>query len=106
MELSPEVKAQLIADIEKGDEAALRGMMETLRICLGDSDPNAIYVSLSFEQMKYLEKWQQTFNGILDEAGTLRMILDVLKSKIPDPVATTRDAMAKQLATQMGKGAR
>jgi len=74
MELTEEVKAQLIADINKGDEAALRGMMETLKICLG-SNPNIIPVELTLSQLDYMEKWGELLKGT--EPDTLiRMMVD------------------------------
>lgn len=81
MELTSEIKAQLTADIEKGDEAALRGMMETLKICLG-SDPNIISVELTISQLEYLEKWSNLLNGT--EPDTLiRMMIDTMMRKNP-----------------------
>jgi len=81
MELSDEVKAQLIADIEKGDETALRGMMETLKICLG-SNPNIIPVELTISQLEYLEKWGKLLSGT--EPDTLiRMMIDTMMRMNP-----------------------
>lgn len=74
MSLSQEVKEQLISDITRGDESALRGMMETLKICMGEN-PNVIPVEFTLTQIAYLEKWSQTLNGT--EISTLiRMMVD------------------------------
>ena len=74
MSLSQEVKEQLISDINRGDESALRGMMETLKICMGEN-PNVIPVEFTLSQIAYLEKWSQTLNGT--EISTLiRMMVD------------------------------
>ena len=74
MTLSEEVKEQLISDINRGDESALRGMMETLKICMGEN-PNVIPVEFTLSQIAYLEKWSQTLNGT--EISTLiRMMVD------------------------------
>ncbi len=103
MELSPEIKAQLIADIEKGDEAALRGMMETLKICLGDSsDPNEISVSFTYPELNYLEKWAATM-PMMDVAGIIRLLVDMMMKAKPDPTNAVRDAAAKQIAKGMWK---
>ena len=81
MTLSPEIKAQLIADIEKGDEAALRGMMETLKICLG-VNPNIVQVELTLSQLEYLEKWGKLLSGT--EPDTLiRMMIDTMMRMNP-----------------------
>lgn len=81
MELTREIKAQLIADIERGDEAALRGMMETLKICLGDN-PNIIPVELTLSQLAYLEKWGNLLSGT--EPDTLiRMMVDKMMQVNP-----------------------
>lgn len=74
MILNPAIKAQLIADIEKGDEAALRGMMETLKICLGDN-PNIIPVDLTLSQLAYLEKWGKRLSGTGPDT-LIRMMID------------------------------
>lgn len=76
MTLSEEVKEQLIADINTGNEAALRGMMETLKICMGDkANPNVIQVELTLSQLDYMEKWSRLLNGT--EMDTLiRMMID------------------------------
>lgn len=74
MILNDETKTQLIADIKKGDEAALRGMMETLKIVLGNN-PNIIPVELTLSQLEYLEKWGKLLSGT--EPDTLiRMMVD------------------------------
>lgn len=74
MILNDETKAQLIADIKKGDEAALRGMMETLKIVLGNN-PNIVPVELTLSQLEYLEKWGKLLSGT--EPDTLiRMMVD------------------------------
>ena len=74
MILNDETKAQLIADIEKGDEAALRGMMETLKIVLGNN-PNIIPVELTLSQLEYLEKWGKLLSGT-EPASLIRMMID------------------------------
>lgn len=76
MELSSEVKAQLIADITKGDEAALRGIMETLKICLGDSEnPNIVRVELTLSQIDYLDRWGELLKGTGPDT-LIRMMID------------------------------
>lgn len=74
MILSDEIKSQLISDIEKGDEAALRGMMETLKMCLG-SNPNIIPVELTLSQLEYLDKWGKLLSGT-EPATLIRMMVD------------------------------
>lgn len=76
MSLSQEVKEQLISDINRGDESALLGMMETLKICMGDKqNPNVIQVELTLSQLDYMEKWSKLLNGT--ETDTLiRMMVD------------------------------
>ena len=74
MILNDETKAQLIADIEKGDEAALRGMMETLKIVLGNN-PNIVPVELTLSQLEYLEKWGKLLSGT-EPASLSRMMVD------------------------------
>jgi len=76
MELNSEIKAQLIADIEKGDEAALMGMMETLKICLG-SNPNIIEVEFTLSQLEYMEGWSQKMNGVPID-GLIRLMIDTM----------------------------
>ncbi len=76
MILSDEIKAQLIADIEKGDEGALRGMMKTLKIVLG-SNPNIIPVEFTLSQLEYLEKWGRLLNGT-EPATLVRMMVDTM----------------------------
>ena len=82
--LSEDVKEQLIADINIGNEAALRGMMETLKICMGDQqpNPNIIQVELTLSQLDYMEKWSQKLNGI--ETDTIiRMMIDTMMRMTP-----------------------
>ena len=74
MILSDEIKAQLIADIEKGDEAALRGMMETLKIVLGNN-PNIIPVELTLSQLEYLDTWGKKLSGTGPDT-LIRMMVD------------------------------
>lgn len=100
-ELNPEIKAQLISDIEKGDEAALRGMMETLKICMGDSsDPNEVRISFTFPELNYLEKWASMM-PMMDVAGIIRLLVDMMMKTQPDPTNAVRDAAAKQIAKGM-----
>jgi hypothetical protein len=78
MQLSDEIKAQLIEDIQKGDEAALMGMMETLKICLGaESNPNIIQVELTLSQLEYLEGWSDKLNGT-DAPSLVRLMVDTM----------------------------
>ena len=82
--LSEDVKEQLIADINIGNEAALRGMMETLKICMGDQppNPNIVQVELTLSQLDYMEKWSQKLNGI--ETDTIiRMMIDTMMRMNP-----------------------
>ena len=81
MNLSSDVKAQLIADIDKGDEAALKGMMETLKICLGDN-PNIIPVELTLSQLDYMEKWGEKLGG-QGAATLIRMMIDTMMGMYP-----------------------
>lgn len=81
MDLTREIKAQLIADIEKGDEAALRGMTETLKICLGDN-PNIIPVELTLSQLTYLEKWGKRLSGTGPDT-LIRMMIDKMMQISP-----------------------
>lgn len=74
MELTEEIKSQLIADINQGDEAALRGMMETMKICLG-SNPNIVPVELTLSQLEYLDKWGKLLSGT-EPATLIRMMVD------------------------------
>ena len=74
MILNDETKAQLITDIKKGDEAALRGMMETLKIVLGNN-PNIVPVELTLSQLEYLEKWGKLLSGT-EPASLIRMMID------------------------------
>ena len=74
MILNDETKTQLIADIKKGDEAALRGMMETLKIVLGNN-PNIVPVELTLSQLEYLEKWGKLLSGT-EPASLIRMMID------------------------------
>lgn len=104
MKLTNEIKAQLIADIEKGDEAALRGMMETLKICLGDSsDPNEVRVSFTYPELNYLEKWSAAM-PMMDVSGIIRLLVDMMMKVKPDPTNAVRDEAAKQIAKGMRKG--
>lgn len=83
MELSSEVKSQLIADIEKGDESALRGMMETLKICLGDSgNPNVLSIEFTLSQLEYLDAWSA--NTGLDRTTIIRGLVDIMMKNKPE----------------------
>ena len=103
-ELMPEVEEQLIADIKKGDEAALRGMMETLKICLGDNDPNEVRISFTYPELNYLEKWA-TAIPMMDVSGIVRLLVDMMMKVKPDPQNAVKDALAVQMAKGMGKKA-
>jgi hypothetical protein len=81
--LSPEIKAQLIADIEKGDEAALKGMRDTLEICLGNSDnPNLLSVEYTVSQLDYVENWSA--NTGLAIPTILRGLVDIMMYHKPE----------------------
>ena len=81
--LSEEVKEQLIADINIGNEAALRGMMETLKICMGDKqNPNIIQVELTLSQLDYMEKWGEKLNGTGMDS-LIRLMIDAMMRAQP-----------------------
>ena len=86
-ELSFEMKSQLISDIEKGDEAALRGIMETLKICLCDEDkdededeekenPNTLEIEFTLTQLDFLSTWSG--NSGFSEDSIVRGLVDTM----------------------------
>lgn len=83
MEISPETKAQLIADIEKGDDAALTGMMVALQQCLGlNKNPNIVFVEFTLSQLEYLEAWGEKLNGTGIDT-LIRMMVDTMMRMNP-----------------------